>query len=74
MSHKTEYKTFSNTNLNELEIQVNDFMKTLHKNEHHEAVKVQDITTFTIKDNFIAAITYSYIKKKRIESVEENDA
>lgn len=65
MSHKTEYRIFSNTELNGLEIQVNEYIKTLHKNEHHEEVKIQNITTLTAKDNFIAAVTYSYQRKKK---------
>jgi len=64
MSHKTVYSTFSNPDLSGLETQVNDFIKSLHKNEHHEAIKIHDITTLNVKDNFIAAVTYSYAKKK----------
>jgi hypothetical protein len=65
MSHKTTYRAFSNPDLSGLETQVNDFIRSMHKNENHEAIKILDITTFTMKDNFIAAITYSYLKKKQ---------
>lgn len=65
MSHKTAYSTFSNPDLNGLETQVNDFIRSVHKNEHHEEIKIDNITTFNVKENFIAAITYSYSKKKQ---------
>lgn len=67
MSHKTAYHTCSDPDLSGLETQVNDFIKSLHKNEHHESIKVDNITTFTGKDSFMAAVTYSYVKKKRPE-------
>ena len=66
MSHKTAYSTFSNPDLNELETQVNDYIKSLYKNEHREDMKINDITTFSVKENYIAAITYSYAKKKSL--------
>jgi len=64
MSHKTAYSTFFNPDLSGLETQVNDFIKSLHKNEHHEDIKVHNITTFNVRENFVAAITYSFTKKK----------
>lgn len=66
MSHKTAYKTFSNPDLNELETQVNDYIKSIYKNEHHEEIKIHDIATFSVKENYIAAVTYSFAKKKSL--------
>jgi hypothetical protein len=66
MSHKTAYRTLTSPDLNELETQVNDYIKSIYKNEHHEEIKVNDITTFSMKENYIAAVTYSYAKKKSL--------
>jgi hypothetical protein len=68
MSHKTAYSTFSNPDLSGLETQVNDFIKTIHKNEHYDEIKIHDITTLNVKENFIAAITYSFTKKKQLST------
>jgi hypothetical protein len=68
MSHKTAYSTLSSPDLSSLETQVNDFIKGLYKNEHHEDIKIHDITTLTVKENFIAAITYSFTKKKQLST------
>jgi hypothetical protein len=68
MSHKTAYSTLSSPALDILETQVNDFIKNLHKNEHHEDIKIHDITTLNVKENFIAAITYSFTKKKLLST------
>lgn len=65
MSHKTAYKTFSSTDLIALETQVNDHIKSLKKNELHESIKINDITTFSANGAFVAALTYSYVKKKK---------
>lgn len=69
MSHKTQYKTFSAPDLIALENEVNDFIKSLHKNENRENVKVSDITTFSAGNTFAAAVTYSWSKKKKPEEV-----
>jgi hypothetical protein len=65
MSHKTQYKTCSNTDLSILETEVNNYIKDLHKNEDHEDIKVHDITTLFAGNVFIAAITATYTKKKK---------
>lgn len=68
MSHRTEYKTFSNADIIALETQVNDYLKGLRKNEHHESIKVDNITTLVADKIYTAAITYSYVKKKKPEA------
>lgn len=65
MSHKTQYKTFTNPDLTVLENEVNEYIKSLHKNENHESVKINNLTTLTAKDVFVVALTYSYSKKKK---------
>ncbi|KAA5532707.1 hypothetical protein F0919_18170 [Taibaiella lutea] len=65
MSHKTHYKTFTQPTLSALEKDVNDFIRELYKDEKTEDVKINNITTMTLNSAFIAAMTYSYAKKKK---------
>jgi hypothetical protein len=74
MSHRTEYKTFSNTDISALETQVNEYLKGLRKNEHHESIKVENITTIVSDKTYTAAITYSYVKKKKPEVNPDSNA
>jgi hypothetical protein len=69
MSHKTHYKTFSHPELPELEKAVNDHIRELYKDEKIDDVKVGDITTLYVNNAFVAAVTYSYGKKKKPEEV-----
>jgi hypothetical protein len=65
MSHKTHYKTFSQPDLAELEREVNDYLRSLYKDDKIEDVKVGNITTLNVNNVFVAAVTYSYAKKKK---------
>lgn len=65
MSHKTHYKTFSQPDLSELEKEVNDYLRSLYKDDKTEDVKIGNITTLNVNNVFVAAITYSYAKKKK---------
>jgi len=65
MAHKTHYKTFSQPDLLELEKEVNEFLRSLYKDDKIEDVKVSNIETMNVNNVFIAAITYSYAKKKK---------
>ncbi|RZM18292.1 MAG: hypothetical protein EOO88_41125 [Pedobacter sp.] len=62
MSHKTRYKTFSQPDLTTLETAVNDHIRSLYKDEKLAGVRVDNITTFSINNIFVAALTYSYGK------------
>lgn len=65
MSRKTHYKTFTQPALPELEKEVNEFIRNLYKDEKTESVKINDITTMSVNNAFIVAMTYSYAKKKK---------
>lgn len=65
MSHKTHYKTFSQPDLQVLEQEVNDYIRSLQKDEKIDRIKINNITTFNVNNNFIAAVTHSYTKKKK---------
>lgn len=65
MAHKTHYKTFSQPDLLELEKEVNDYLRSLYKDDKIEDVKVGNITTMNVNNVFVAAITHSYAKKKK---------
>ena len=65
MSHKTHYKTFTQPDLPALEKDVNDFIRSLYKDEKIESIKVGDVTTLYVNNAFVAAMTYSYSKVKK---------
>jgi hypothetical protein len=69
MSHKTHYKTFSQPDLEGLEKDVNDYIKSLYKDEKIDDVKVNNITTLNVSGAFVAALTYSYAKAKKPEDL-----
>ncbi len=69
MSHKTHYKTFSQPDLESLEKEVNDYIKSLYKDEKIDDVKVNDITTLNVGSSFVAALTYNYAKAKKPEDL-----